>query len=332
MTSRNMKLHAHQLSIVVGILILGSFGCNRTNLSTDKSSTASTPVRVAYAPLVIGLPLFVAQDQKLFSKNGVEVELKPFITANDMINSVVAGQEDAVVGVSLVPILNLEAQYPGTVRIIQHSRVSEQHPLDGLIVKTAASINNLDDLKGRKIAVLPGTTATHAMQAFLKQKGIAPESVQFIQLPPSSQLSALESGSVDALLAYEPTLTIALRQGDFRQLYGSIYAALQSPSPISASIISRDFERKHPEEAKRFINALDEAVKSIRSDKTTALYSLTNFTKVPANIVTNVNTLDDTSSSEVDQECLRHFISLMEKIGEIPPGKVDGNALTAPTK
>ncbi len=317
--------------IVCLALAMALVGCDQK--APPSTATDQLPkVRVSYSPLVIGLPLYVAHDQNLFTKHGIKVEPKQFISANEMINSVVAGQADAVVGVSMVPILNLEAQHPGFVRLVQHSRMTDQHPLDGLLVKTNSAIHTLEDLKGHKVGLIPGTTATSTLKALLKKRGIPPETVECIQLPPNAHLSALESGAVDALLAYDPTLTIALKQGGFRQVFGSIYAALLSPNPISATIISRDFERKNAQATKQFIQGLDEAITFIRSNRAVALSSLTNYTKVPADVAPYVNTLDDSLSIEVDEKNVQDFIGLMESIGEVPPGKVKASALLAPSK
>lgn len=253
----------------------------------------------------------------MFAAKGVTADFKVFGSANDMINAVVAGQVDAVTGVSLVPILHLETQHPGRVRVILHSKMTNACPYDGIVVKAESQIKSIADLAGHKIGLFPGTTAVNLMKAFLKKQNVNADKIEFVQLPPPSHHSALESGAVDALLAYEPTLTTALSKGN-RRLFGSIYVDLLSPSPISVSIVSREFEKKHPDTVKAFISVIDQSVIAIRADQQAARQSLKNYTKLPPDVIPTVNVVEDVLSTELDTTNLQAFIDLLVQIGELP--------------
>lgn len=316
-----MKASAHKakkafaLAIFIITPLLGLSLLSQCNRS--KSPGKSTTVRVAYAPVVLNLPAYYAQEHGLFEKRGIDVDLNVFGSANDMINAVVAGQIDAVTGVSLVPILNLEKQYPGRVRVVLHSRMTDSSPFDGIVVKSGSSIHTIAGLEGKKLGIFPGTTAHNLMRALLKKHEVDPDKVKFVQLPPPSHLTALESGSIDALLAYEPTLTTALNGGN-RRIFGSIYADLLSPNPISVTILSRKFEANHPEAATAFVDALDESIRTIRDSPEKARPSLVSFTKLPPPVIPDVNIVEDSLSSEVSIKNLQAFIDLMVEIGELP--------------
>lgn len=300
------------------ILALGAGYYFYQNRTPTSSSTATTSINVGFAPVVLNIPLYLAQDQKIFASHGVTVEAKSFSSANDMVNAIVAGQVDVVTGVSMVPVLNLEAQFPGKVRIVLHSRMTAENPYDGIIVKGDSSIKTLADLTGKKIGVYPGTTATNLLRGFLKKQGMDPQAVTPVPLPPPSHLSALDSGAVDALLAYEPTLTTALQQSGARQVFGSIFVSLLSPSPIAVTIISRDFESKHPAAAKAFIASLDEAVSKVQADVVAAKQTLPGHTKVTAEIAPKVNAVPDVLSTAVDEVNVQQFMDLMVELGELP--------------
>lgn len=312
-------------------------GCGRSTSESQPSTPVAEKtlvpekIRVAYAPVVLNIPLYLGQSKGVFQSNGVTIDAKLFTSANEMINAVIADQVDAVTGVSLVPILNLEAQQPGRVRVILHSRMTDEQPYDGLVVKTASPIQTLNDLKGHKIGLYPGTTAINLLKAFLKKKGVAPEEVEFVPLPPASHISALQSGAVDVLFAYDPTLTTLLQQGGFRRLHGSVFVAMLSPSPISSSIISRKFEREHPEAARRFVQALDQSVQMARQDPAEARLSLTNYTKLPLEVIPHVSLVADTLSTETSESSLQQFIDLMVDIGELPK-KIAAKDLLSPTQ
>jgi ABC-type nitrate/sulfonate/bicarbonate transport system substrate-binding protein len=302
------------LLLVVAAIIGGFLWWKRDN---QPAASEAATIRVAYAPVVLNLPSYVAQDRGMFAADKVSADFKVFNSANDMINAAVAGQVDAVTGVSLVPILNLEAQYPGKFRVFLHSKMTEAGPYDGIVVKADSTIKAITELPGHKVGLFPGTTALNLIKAFLKKHGVSTDTIEFVQLPAASHLSALESGAIDALLAYEPTLTTALSKGN-RRIFGSIYVDLLNPSPISASIISRDFERQHPQTAKAFIGVIDKSVRAIRSSPQEARPSLGNYTKLPGDVIPKVNLVEDVLSSELNGANLQAFIDLLVQIGELP--------------
>ncbi|AOS46141.1 Putative aliphatic sulfonates-binding protein precursor [Lacunisphaera limnophila] len=324
-----MKKLSHSLLAIT--LWLGSAWQAFGQQALPADSQPPVSIKVAYAPVVLNVPLFLGQTQGLFKSNGIEVEAKLFTSANEMINALVANQVDAVTGVSMVPILNLEAQFPGRVRIILHSKMSEASPYDSIVTRADSALKKLDDLKGHKVGLYPGTTALNLLKAFLKSRGIDPASVELIQLPPSSHISALQSGAIDALFAYEPTLTALLKQKEYRKLFGSVYVAMLEPSPISCSVISRKFETEHPEAAKRFSETLGQAVLLARNDPAGARNSLSGFTKLAPEVIPHVNLVADVLPTETDLKNVQQFSDLMREIGELPKS-VDAAALLAPTK
>lgn len=311
--------------LILGIVLLAAIGIWFWFGKQGLQSGQPAKVRVAYAPVVLNLPSYIAQDRGLFAKAGLNVEYTSFSSANDMINALVAGQVDVVTGVSLVPILNLEAQSPGKARVFLHSLMTAETPYDGVVVKKDSPIQGLADLVGKKVGVFPGTTATNLMKAALKKQGIDPAKVELVTLPPPSHLSALETGAVDALLAYEPTLSTALDQGA-RRIFGSIFADLLSPSPISSSVVSRKFASEHPDVFKKFAAVLDQAITQIRHDTASCRPSLVTHTKITPQVAEMVNLVPDVLSSELKPDAVQAFVDLLVSLGELPK-KVDAHAL-----
>lgn len=296
----------------------------------ERSEVPQATVRVAYAPVVLNLPLFLALDRGWFVDANVQVHPISFTTANDMINALIAGQVDVVTGVSLVPVTNLEAEGPGRIRVITHSRMDAAHPYDGIVVRRESPVRRLSDLAGRKVAVYPGTTAANLLKAFLGGEGISVDSVELVALPPSSHISALQTGAVDALFAYEPTLTMALHSGA-RLLHGSVFVSLLDPSPISGSVIARAFERANPGEASAFIAVLDRAILAIRRAPDSARTSLLGHTSLSDSLIGAVNLVPDVTSAETDSINLQAFVELLQRLGEVR-GRVTAARLLAPTR
>lgn len=317
---------AYLLLLLIPAAVLILPGCQTTG-PADRQR-----VRMAYQPIVFGLPVFVGKEQKIFEKHGVDVEDKSFTSANDMLNALVAGQVDMVPGSPLVPVVSLESQYPGRFRIISHSVMTSDKPFDRILVKSDSPIKSAKDLAGKKLALIPGTTASNVVRAYLKKEGVDPQSVSFIQLAPTAQLPALQSGSVDALYAYEPLVTIALNQGDaYRAVSGSIYTSMLEPCPLVVLIVDRNFERQHPDAVKKASEAFGEIFQVMRERPAEANMALVPYLKIPAEIAPKVNLQNMTPPGQIQLSNLQQFIDILREIGEVQQ-PVDAGRLTAETK
>jgi len=295
------------------------------------SRRAPGEVRIAYPPIIPSLPLFVAEDQHLFEKQNLKVEMLSLSSSNDLVNALVAGQADMLPAVSLIPIVHLEIQHPGKVRVFSHSRMNENNALDKIVVKENSGLRSLQDLQGRKIGVFPGTAPQRMLITFLKKHGVNTDTISFVQLAPQAQISSLESGAVDVLYSYEPVTTTALVHGGYRVLFGSVYADLLNPCPIGVSVIARDFERAKPQVARRSVEALQGGITYMQANPQSARSLLPGFTKLPPEIAERVNISEVTLQNQVDVANLQAFIDLLYASGEIPQ-KIDAHRLVDPSR
>lgn len=275
-------------------------------------------VSVAYPPIVASLPMFVAENERLFEKADLVVNKTVFENSNDMVNSLLAGQTDILPAVSLIPILHLELQYPGRVRLFSHSRMRPEKAFDSIIISRESPIHTLGDLAGKKIGAFPGSSSANLFRAFMKKHGVNPDTLTIIPLGPTAQLSALESGAIDALFSYEPITTMALKKTACKRLYGSVYGDLLNPCPVGCSVVSREFESRHSGAASRAISVIDDSVRAIRSSPAKMKQLLTTFTKIDPAVTSDVNVVDVSTSDEVDVKNLQAFIDLLCEIGELP--------------
>ncbi len=294
------------------------------------TSRRNGQVRIAYPPMLASLPVIAAQDQQMFQRQHLQAEVVSFSSSNDMVSALVAGQVDVLPAVSLVPLLHLEIQHPGKFRVFSHSRMRRDNSTYRLVVKSSSPVQKLSDLRGKKIGVFPGTSATRLVSVFLQRNGVDPKTATFVQLPASAQVSSLESGAVDALFSYDP-LTLIAEPGRYRALSNSIYAELIEPCPVGVSVIARDFERAQPAVAARAAQVVQEGINYVGSHPQQAAALLPRFTRMTPEMAARVNVADITLSNTVDAATLQRFIDLLYEIGEIPE-KIDAHRLIDATR
>jgi ABC-type nitrate/sulfonate/bicarbonate transport system substrate-binding protein len=284
----------------------------------------SGEVRLAYPPIMASLPVFVAENQHLFEKAGVRARNVSFSSSNDMVNALIAGQVDLLPAVSIVPLIHLEIQHPGKIRIFAHSKMRPENSTYRIVVKNDSPVKTLKDLEGKKLGVFPGTSATRMVSSFLSRNQVDPQRITFVPLPPSAQLASLESGAIDALFAYDPlTLTMPER---YRAISNSVYAELLDPCPLGVSVVAREFERRRPRTAIRAILAVQEGIAYTGAHPEEVKALLPVFTKMTPEVASRVNVRDVTLSNDIDLASLQAFVNLLYDTGEIPE-RIDAHRL-----
>ena len=104
---------------------------------------------------------------------------------------------------------------------------------------------------------------------------------EIIQLPPASQLGALDSGSVDALMTLEPFGTLGEVKGIATILMKApVETLVQNPWIAGSNSFSEEFVKNHPKEAAELRAAFYRAVDFIRTNPAEAKKTMTKYTPV----------------------------------------------------
>lgn len=310
---------------LIGTAVLASvFLIWRAQSNDDPSS--DTPVRVGYLNITASLPLFIAEANGYFMEEGVSVETFPIQTSNQLVDGVLAGQLDGVIEASAAPVLSAEARAPGRIKIFAVSAITTAAPFDALLVRAERGPSSLEGLEGRRIGVFPGTTATSLLRAFLEDEGVEVSNITFAPIPPEAQLAALESGSIDALHAYEPVATIAVRRGGVRRLHGSVYADMLSPNPQGVAFVAADFVRLNPAEAAGFVRAVERALEFMRSNPTESRRILAERLNLEPGVASDTVLLYMMPHKDIPGAPLQPYADLLLRLGELP-GPVQTNSM-----
>lgn len=247
--------------IIIALIISATF-FYRKNHKENSEITEKNPkitIRIGYMDFVSFLPYFVAQEKKLFEKRDLFVEPFVFQSSNQIYEALLRDDIDFASNLSSFPVIRGELLDPGKVKIFGPSDYTDENPFDVILVRNDSPINNIRDLAGKKIGVFPGTTSKNYLKKLFKDNHIDNSGMEFVELPPSIQLTTLYSGGVDAIHSYEPNNTIALTSGNAKKIFGSVQAAALDHNPFAVGVISKKFIDKNPEAAKKAVAAIYEA-------------------------------------------------------------------------
>jgi ABC-type nitrate/sulfonate/bicarbonate transport system substrate-binding protein len=304
-------------SVVVGLVIV--VAAVVVGLAVRSRMTSETPytVQIGYLNIVASLPLFVAEEMGFLKEEGVEFKSLPIGTSNQLVDGLIAKNLDCFIEASAVPVLAVELQSPGKLKIFSASEITPQAPFDALLVKETSPIKGIADLPGKKVGVFPGSTATRLLKKHLSDKGVDVSGMTFIPIPPPNMLAALVEGSIDALHAYEPTTAIALSKGGVRQISGSVYAEMLSPNPQGVAAVSTAFMQEHPKAAKKVIRALERGMVFMKEHDAETRKILVSRMKLSEDAAKRCVFLYMLPHSEIDAGVLQKYADMLTGLEEL---------------
>jgi len=255
MVRRNRWILSTALAGVAAWLILSA------QLLIAAESGLPERLRILYASTATSFsPIWIASDLGIYKKHGLDAEAV-LLGGGPLVASVLlSGSADVGVGAGDAPIR--VALQGGDMKIFalqKHARI--------LSIVGKPSIQDLSQIKVLGIQSLGSSTHNYWLW-YVRQRKLAEQQVQFVHTSSSAEnYLALKSGRVDAGVFGPPFDVQAEREG-FRLLVEGI----KSPQPFPATcyFATGGFLAKRPEAARRFIEAMKEAVQVFREDKATA--------------------------------------------------------------
>lgn len=252
-----MTLHRRRIlrtvAAVAGVLAIPSVRAQRAE-----------KIRLSWLPIMQTTPLYVAAQDRLFEKAGLDVELVQFQNPNQIIDSLVANQADAGAPGAAAGITMLaEARYPGTFKVfgLQGGYSKAQRINDALIVKNGSPIRGFKDLQGKSLGHLPGIQWRTISRHMLRVNGLDPDKdVRLQEIAVGLQMPSVVAGSIDATLSLEPVGSIAVASGDaMRAIVNPCSAVIADPFYSGVSVLTTKFVKERPQVAKKLVQVLDQA-------------------------------------------------------------------------
>jgi ABC-type nitrate/sulfonate/bicarbonate transport system substrate-binding protein len=288
------------ISIAVLIAVLGSIIVILNDSATTGRVVQEPQVKIGYRGHLAYLPAYVAEANKYYEDEGLDVTLVKFDSTNQMVEAVINGQVDAAVGGAnaIVP-LTIESKAPGSLKIFNQGYYTEE--FDALLVQKDSDINSIEDLEGKTISSLPGTAAKIWMEMMIEKEGL--ERVTVIQTSPSQQLNALNSGSVDAIFVLEPLVTVGIKKDIAKILVKSpIVTYYKDNMLFETSLFSTEFTEENPLTAKKIQRAVDKAIIFINENPEKAKTYYSEFTPVEDDLEADLPVIEYVPSKEMDSE------------------------------
>jgi NitT/TauT family transport system substrate-binding protein len=227
------------------------------------TSTASsdTKVTIGFSAWPGWFPLQVAQEKGLFSKNGVNVELKYFDSYTDSLKALSTGAIDANAQTLNDTLASVSGGAKQTIVVVNDNSTGN----DQIIAREG--ITSVADLKGKKVAVEEGTVDHYLLLLALAEAKLGPKDIEVVNLPTDQAAAAFAGGQVDAVGCFAPFTTTALGRSGSR----AVATSAEFPGAIPDHIVfKQDFAKSHSKEVQGVVNTWFDTLKWIRDNKDAA--------------------------------------------------------------
>jgi sulfonate transport system substrate-binding protein len=234
--------------LMIACLMFGSVNCFAADTKTDNEIV----VRMgSFSKAVARAPYLVAKHKRLYEQALKPLNAKVTYEIFDTlpaINEAMASNKLDVVFEAEAPAIVGKAAGIDLKIVALPSLLSQQ-----ILVHKGSGINEVKDLRGKKIAVLAGTSSHYGLLKNLNRSGLTKSDVSIVDMTPADARSAFDANKVDAWAIWPPFVE--------QEEIAGIGVAL--PNVIAqidtVMVVRHDFVLKHRSIVEKLVSVLERA-------------------------------------------------------------------------
>lgn len=199
----------------------------------------------------------------------------------------------------------------------------------GMVAYKDTVINSAKDLEGLTIGMPSGAGALVAVQSMAKELGVDVTKINFINLAPNEQITAMEHGNIDAMVGWEPYVTKSIDLGGKLLFTGRVSHLPEKSGPVewmsfhSTMQVTDDYLAQNPNTVKAVLRAIQKATDYINNNREEAIKILAPELQLEENELRQI--MDrNTYSMKVDESFVNgtnqiaEFMKELGNIDEVP--------------
>ena len=252
-----MMTLATRCLLVLSLLVCGAAAGAQTKMTI---ATGVDPVFSAY---------YVAQQEGLFKKHGLDVRINTGPSGSAMVSFLINGQIESAFGSEIAGVSNHNLD-SNVVIVAQATRLVRWIAIVG------RNIDSLDQLKGKKLGVARGSGGEVFWLALIDKLKLNAADYTVVNVEAPEMMAALERGNIDAYAVWEPWVTRGLAAVKNTKVLRDQEGILEQGVYIYMNL---GWIKKNPEQADGFMRALVEATDIINKDRKRAAKDVSDFLK-----------------------------------------------------
>jgi len=232
-------------------------------------AAAQTKMTIATGVDPVFSAYYVAQQEGLFKKHGLDVRINTGPSGSAMVAFLVNGQIESAFGSEIAGVSNHNLD-PNVVVVAQATRLVRW------IAVVGRNIDNLEQLKGKKVGVARGSGGEVFWLAMIDKLKLNPADYTVVNVEAPEMVAALERGNIDAYAVWEPWVTRGLAAVKNTKVLKDQEGILEQGVYI---YMNRGWIQKNPAAAEGFLRALVDATEIINGDRKRAAKDVSDFLK-----------------------------------------------------
>ena len=252
-----MRMRSAVWLVVVSVLVVSGVASAQSKMTI---ATGVDPVFSAY---------YVAQEEGLFKKHGLDVRINTGPSGSAMVSFLVNGQIESAFGSEIAGVSNHNLD-PNVVVVAQATRLVRW------IAVVGRNIDTLDQLKGKKVGIARGSGGEVFWLAMLDKLKLNAADYTVVNVEAPEMVAALERGNIDAYAVWEPWVTRGLAAVKNTKVLKDQEGILEQGVYIYMNL---GWIKKNPAQAEGFMRALVEATDIINKDRKRAAKDVSAFLK-----------------------------------------------------
>ncbi|MDJ0743876.1 MAG: ABC transporter substrate-binding protein [Xenococcaceae cyanobacterium MO_167.B27] len=247
-------------------VLFGLVGFSGTLIISSCTSQQNTSTSETGMPTKIRIGYQVSANAELLAKalglaekafTNTQVEYINFSSGRDVNTAMASGGIDVGLIGSVGVAVGIAQSLPYQTYFI-HSVIGEA---EALAVKD--NINNITDIRGKKIAVPFGSTSHFTLLSLLKLENIPENELTILDLQPQDMVAAWQRGDIDGGYIWYPNLPKLVKDGG-TILVTSADMAERGVITADLGVVRQEFADQYPDAMKKYVEVLDEAVNFYR--------------------------------------------------------------------
>lgn len=237
---------------IIAVIVLVGFGTWSLQDSKEIYAGQVESITIGLPPLEPSALVYIAEDQGFFARNGLNVTVRDYEPAIAGVDGMLKGEVD-LAGASEYAVVIKAFKKDNISIIVSGDEIQSNY----LIGRKDHGIQNVSDLRGKKIGIPLGTNVEFYLGRFLVLHSIDPQDVTIIDVRPPQFVNSTANGDVDAIVCWQPYVN------EIRDRLGNntvILPAQSSQLTYGVIVCRNDWATAHPEAIDRFLRSLDEAL------------------------------------------------------------------------
>ena len=191
------------IGLIAAVVALGLAGIGAWYFSQGEKQYSGPveKVTIGVGPAPFSLPIWVAENEGYFADNGLDVEIKDYPSGKAAVGDII---DDKVDMATITEFGFMSKSFDNSdLRIVASIATAN---INSLVANKDKGIENISDLKGKRIATVSGTEAEFFLHTFLLFNNILTTDVEIIYLNPNNVVQSVSGGEADAAMIWEPNV------------------------------------------------------------------------------------------------------------------------------